>query len=185
MSCRRRRSAILDILFLAIIIVFLFGLYNYMFASVSVIGISMESTLHNGDRVLVYKMGKPDYGDIVVFNSHLVSEAGERYFVKRVIGLPGDEISINYDSDEDNYFVWRNGIRLDEGQINSSSPIASEMPSVTVAEGYFFFLGDNRGESSDSRTGLMGRLDSISGRVVARYSLKGSKPDFELIKRTP
>lgn len=156
-----------------------------MFSSVSVIGISMESTLHNGDRVLVYKMGKPDYGDIVVFNTHLVSDEGERYFVKRVIGLAGDEISINYDPDEDKYFVWRNGYRLDEAQIDSATPITSEMPSITVAEGYFFFLGDNRGESVDSRTGLMGRLDSISGRVVARYSLNGNKPDFELIKRAP
>lgn len=184
MARRRLRSALIDILFLAIIAVLVYGLYNYMFASIPVIGKSMEHTLHDADKVLVYKTGKYGFGDIVVFNTHLMGDEGERHFVKRIIGLPGDEVSINYDRDSKRFYVWRNGVRLDEEYINEDSPMNAEMPSITVPEGEFFFLGDNRGDSSDSRTGLLGRLDSIVGRVVARYRIDSDTFDINLIKRT-
>ncbi|HOB63866.1 MAG TPA: signal peptidase I [Clostridia bacterium] len=181
---RRIRSAIYDVLFLAIIAFLLFGLYKYIFMSVTVEGVSMQSTLYDKDKVLVIKGGKYGLDDIVVFNTHLRDDGGgERYFVKRIIGLPGDEISINYDDEQDMYFVWRNGAKLIESYIDSESPLDAEMPSIVVPEGQFFFLGDNRGHSSDSRMGMMGKLDSISGRVIARYRLNGDKFDFEFIKR--
>ncbi|MDD3947523.1 MAG: signal peptidase I [Clostridia bacterium] len=183
MARRRIRSAILDILFLAIIAVLAFGLFQYMFSTIPVLGVSMETTLHDNDKVLVYKIGKYDYGDIVVFNTHLIGDGGERYFVKRIIGLPNDEISIYYDDDDKKFYVWRNGERLEEEYIQSDSPMTAEMPAIVVPQGEFFFLGDNRGESSDSRTGLMGKLDSITGRVVARYHITQHHFDFEFIKR--
>jgi len=183
MAGRRIRSALTDLLFLAICLALIYGLYNYMFASIPVVGSSMEDTLSNGDKVLVYKTGKYQYGDVVVFNTHLQGNDGERYFVKRIIALPGDEISINYDRDGKVFYIWRNGIRLDETSVDEASPLSSEMASMIVPEGEFFFLGDNRGESNDSRNGIMGRLDSIVGRVVARYVLNWGTFDADLVKR--
>lgn len=183
MAGRRIRSALTDLLFLAICLALVYGLYNYMFSSIPVVGSSMENTLRDGDKVLVYKTGKYRYGDIVVFNTHIQSADGERYFVKRIIALPGDEISINYDAQDETYYIWRNGERLDESGMDYASTLSEEMASMVVPEGKFFFLGDNRGESNDSRSGLMGRLDSIVGRVVARYVVDWDTFDVGFVRR--
>ncbi|TVP65400.1 MAG: signal peptidase I [Nitriliruptor sp.] len=148
---------------------------------------SMEPTLSVNDRMIVekitYRFREPVRGEIVVFEGEsLVDRAvedttGERLvrvvgqflgvvpasardFVKRVIGLPGDEILIR------DGVVSVNGVPIDEPYVVFDDP--SDYGPVTVPEGSLFFLGDNRPNSSDSRRGLgFVPEDKVVGRSYA------------------
>jgi signal peptidase I len=134
---------------------------------------SMVPTLEVGQRVLVNRIGthfgEPDRGDIVVFkppagaDSHRcgipsqpadghpcskpTAEKSENNFIKRVIGLPGDEIYVR------NNRAYVNGKLLEESYIrNTSCDDLCNLPKpITVPPDHFFMMGDNRGESDDSR----------------------------------
>jgi signal peptidase I len=145
---------------------------------------SMEPTLMVDDRMVVekvtFRFRGPQRGEIVVFEGETESvpddtgavaevvrgvgqflgvvPASARDFVKRVIGLPGDEVRI-----EDGT-VFVNGEPLDEPYKVDE---ANDYGPVLVPEGHLFFLGDNRPNSSDSRRGLgMVAQDSVVGRAV-------------------
>ncbi len=145
---------------------------------------SMEPTLSVNDRMVVekitYLFRDPARGEIVVFEGEELGEvdpdstAGERLvrvvgqflgvvpasardFVKRVIGLPGDEIRI------EEGVVFVNDIPLDEPYVAFEDP--SDFGPITVPDDALFFLGDNRPNSSDSRRGLgFVPLDKVVGR---------------------
>lgn len=146
---------------------------------------SMEPTLMIDDRMVVekisYRFREPERGEIIVFEGESeplptddggavggvargigqflgVVPASARDFVKRVIGLPGDEIRI-----EDGQ-VYVNDVPLDEPYKVDE---ANDYGPVIVPEGRLFFLGDNRPNSSDSRRGLgMVHRDRVVGRAV-------------------
>ncbi|MBA4495833.1 signal peptidase I [Paenactinomyces guangxiensis] len=130
---------------------------SYLFAPYQVHGTSMFPTL-NGDELLIvnkwiYKVSAPEYGDIVVFHT-----PEERDFIKRVIGLPGDRISIK------NGKVYRNGQLLREPYINGA--MRDEPPEErNVPEGTLFVLGDNRNNSKDSREIGPVSMENIVGRA--------------------
>jgi signal peptidase I len=130
---------------------------------------SMEPTLKVGQRVLVnrlvYDFGKPHRGDVIVFhppnslNCAVSLRSGEpcpkgsekpagEYFVKRVMGLPGDRISIH----EGHPVI--NGHELTDEPYITPCGMSGEcnMPHpITVPAGHYFMMGDNRGDSDDSR----------------------------------
>ena len=134
---------------------------------------SMVPTLEVGQRVLVNRIGthfgEPDRGDIVVFKppagadshrcgipsqpadghpcSRPTPEKSENNFIKRVIGLPGDEIYVR------NNRAYVNGEPLEEPYVrNASCDDLCNLPKpITVPPDHFFMMGDNRGESDDSR----------------------------------
>jgi|AGTN01.1.fsa_nt_gi signal peptidase I, bacterial type len=179
---RRVRSVILNILFILVCAGVAYGISNLLFTSIPVDGVSMEATLHDGDRILLYKIGNYQYGDIVVFNSHIRdTDGGEKYLVKRIIGLPGDVIEVKLDGDG-KYYTYRNGEKLIENYLGTQ--MAYDCPPITVEPGAFFYMGDNRGPSSDSR-GInhpLGKLDSILGRVILRYNTSDGF-DVSVVKR--
>ncbi len=149
---------------------------------------SMEPTLQINDRMIVekvsYRFREPGRGEVVVFegetsgnvtepNQGLVQRfvrgtgqflgvvpANARDFVKRVIGVPGDEVRIDADGT-----VYVNEQPIDEPYVVFEDQ--REYGPVTVPEGAYFFLGDNRPNSSDSRFGLgFVKEDHIVGRAV-------------------
>ena len=142
---------------------------------------SMEPTLHcarpgNGclarfsDRVLanrfIYHFRSPARGDIIVFNTPAraaaVCGAGGT-FVKRLIGLPGERLSVQRG------FVYVDGSKLDEPYIQASRRGADNFGPVEVPRDHYFFMGDNRIQSCDSRRwGSVARSDLI-GEVFAVY----------------
>jgi len=129
---------------------------------------SMEDTLHPEDYVFLakqaYVFGDVEFGDIIVFESQLLDErARPKSLIKRVTGLPGDVIEIKDDA------VYRNGQRLYEPFIKGDVTPGA-MAAVTVPEGAYFVLGDNRSVSMDSRAAAVGFVteDRIQGKVIFR-----------------
>ena len=150
---------ILETIVLAIVLYF--GI-NALSARVRVDGFSMIPTLQNGEYILVnklaYKTGQPNRGDIIVFR--LPGDESQD-LIKRVIGLPGDTIEVR------NGQVYVNGAALAEPYL--SQPTNSTIPARQVEPGRYFVMGDNRNNSSDSRSfGSIARSD-IVGRAWVVY----------------
>jgi signal peptidase I len=149
---------------------------------------SMETTLMEKDQLIVerlsYAFGQPKHGDIIVFIDELEvnntiparikrlyedmfskirQKDGHLRLVKRVIGLPGDEINI-----EDGY-VFVNGVRLEEEYLSVPTNAKSLDYPLIVAEDSYFVLGDNRTVSLDSRDFGSVSIEKIEGRVMFRF----------------
>jgi signal peptidase I len=121
----------------------------------------MEPHLHSGEFVIVnklaYKFGSPQIGDVIVF--HFPRDPKQEY-IKRVIGLPGDQVIIS------NKQVKINGRVLDEPYI-AAQPVYQG--SWTVTEDSLFVLGDNRNNSSDSHNWGLVPLSSVVGKALFVY----------------
>ncbi|MCS6993667.1 MAG: signal peptidase I [Anaerolineales bacterium] len=152
---------LLDVLETLLLSAALFLVINALSARVRVDGSSMLPTLHNGEFVLVnriaYRFETPQRGDIVVF--HYPPDPSQD-LIKRVIGLPGEEVTIQ------DGVVRVNGEPLVE-------PYISEPPLYAgtwlVPEGHLFVLGDNRNDSSDSHSWGMLPYENIVGKAVLIY----------------
>lgn len=139
---------------------------------------SMTDTLNVNDRVLVnklsYRIGDIERGDIVVFEKPPTAPGSITDFIKRVAALPGETITF-VDGD-----VFIDGQLLNEPYLNgatrpNSAAIVSEgctnTPAAdrcTLAEGWYFVLGDNRDNSTDSRSFGPIEEDAIVGRAFLR-----------------
>jgi signal peptidase I len=127
-------------------------------------GESMLPTLNHGERLLVdklsYRFVEPARGDIVVFK--YPANPSEQ-FIKRIIGVPGDVVSI------ENGIVYVNGQALDEDYI--SGPARIGFRQQVVPPGTYFVLGDNRNNSEDSRFRSVGFVpkENLVGKAVWRY----------------
>lgn len=129
----------IKILLISIILTVLVN--KYLILKVNVPSESMEPTLNVGDKLLVtniYNLDNLQFGDIVVFYSKEL----EQYMVKRLIGFPGDSITIDHGK------LFVNGQYKKEEYIELKDEYTGEFK---VEEGKYFFLGDNRPISLDSR----------------------------------
>lgn len=126
-------------------------------------GSSMFPGIQHSDRIVVdeilHRVVPVERGDVVVLEYPLDRSLD---YVKRVIGLPGDEVLIVFGH------VWVNGVRLHEPYVDSNSLDKKSFESCTVKQGHFFVLGDNRSRSSDSREFGQVPLDCLRGTVRAR-----------------
>jgi signal peptidase I len=130
-------------------------------------GHSMEPTLGDNNYLLIeqlsYYWENPHLGDIIVFQSEMTDPDGEkRDLIKRVIGSEGDHITISDGR------VYVNDVPLKEKYIKGSW--TSGNMDLTVPQDAVFVLGDNRGNSMDSRSEAVGFVDEnrIRGRVLIR-----------------
>jgi signal peptidase I len=125
---------------------------------------SMIPTLQINDRVLVnkfiYRFTEPERGDIVVFES---VDNSDEDLIKRVVGLPGDEIAVRGGK------LFVNGEPQKEPYTNQKLPDMTSFAQTTVPEGHVFVMGDNRGNSQDSR--VFGPLprENIEGEAFLRF----------------
>ena len=140
-----------------IALVFTFGM-----RFVSVVGGSMEPTLHSMDWVFVTQSEyEPAYGDIVVISQP--NSYGQN-IIKRVIAVGGQSVDINFSTGQ----VFVDGQEIYEPYINNATTNHYDMTfPVTVPEGHVFVLGDNRQGSIDSRSSTIGfiRNDYLLGRA--------------------
>ncbi len=155
------RRWLLDVIETGLLAVVLFFGINALSARIRVESISMLPTLHPGDFVVVnkiaYRFGPPDRGDIVVFR--LPRDPSQRY-IKRAIGLPGEQIDIRAGS------VYINGELIEEPYLQVSTTRGG---SWLVPEGSVFVMGDNRNNSSDSRIWGVVPLDNFIGKAFFVY----------------
>ncbi len=134
---------------LLVAFVLLFGVVRpFIVESFYVPSESMVPTLLVGERLLVnkfiYRFAEPERGDIVVFRARK-ADGEEVNLVKRVLGLPGDEIAV-----QDGVLLL-NGVPQKERYLNRDPADESSFGPTRVPPGYVFVMGDNRARSFDSR----------------------------------
>lgn len=128
---------------------------------------SMSPTLNNNDFLLInrflYKRGAPERGDIVVFKSNMKTENGsDKLLIKRVIAIPGERLVISEG------LVYIDGKLLEEDYIPNI--ITSGEIDLVIPKNKLFAMGDNRGNSLDSRDPGLGLVDeeAIIGKAFLR-----------------
>jgi len=191
----KQRNLIVEIVgIVAVALLLAFLIQLFLVKTYRIPSESMEPTLDIGQRVLVNRIGThfgdPSVGDIVVFHppagadlgppicgapnqgyhtpspcSTPTTESSSQTFIKRVVGVGGDRISIR------DGHVIRNGEPEDDPYIRPcGSGLGCDFPApITVPEGSFFMMGDNRGASDDSRYWGPVPKDWIIGKAFATY----------------
>ncbi|MCR4644422.1 MAG: signal peptidase I [Oscillospiraceae bacterium] len=173
---------VIDILETMLVSVFaVLLIFGYFMRPVTVEGRSMVPTLHNADRLVMFRLlYQPKQGDIVVVNNyegHTLDEDGnivptkglDENIIKRVIAVSGQKVEVNSDKGE----VYVDGVMLNEPYVNEltyTDDRAFTYP-IVVPEGYIFVMGDNRNHSTDSRSTRVGLVskEDVLGRAYFRY----------------
>ena len=155
----------------------------FVFRSYQVDGPSMENTLQNADKLIIWKVPRswarvtghayiPDRGDIVVFTESGLSQFGQqdtKQLIKRVIGLPGDHLVLN----NDHYVIYNkahpHGFNPDTTlPYGHNFPVTTGNVDLTLGKNQIFVSGDNRPDSLDSRAFGPINASQIVGKLVLR-----------------
>ena len=129
----------------------------------------METTLSDGDNLIVdkltYRFNDPERFDIIVFPFQYQEDT---YYIKRIIGLPGETVQID---EKGNIYI--NGEILQESygrEIIFPENVGIAIDPIVLGEDEYFVMGDNRNNSSDSRTEIVGNIhrDDIIGKAWLR-----------------
>jgi len=149
----------------------------FLFEPVIVLGSSMENTLFSNERLIVskitYLLREPKRGEIIVLKymagkesliSRVFPPSNEVDYIKRVIGVPGDEIDIRDGK------VYINGEELEESYTKGSTYAKDVKLPLVVPDDSYFVMGDNRENSNDSRAKAVGLIpmSRIKGKAVLR-----------------
>lgn len=156
---------------------------SHVFHSYEVDGASMETTLQNGDRLIVYKLPKtianitgneyiPHRWDVIIFDrpAEIAAPNSVKHLIKRVIALPGERVVVKdgvvtvYNNENPNGFNPDNGQPYTNGFDRTVGNV-----DVTVGANEIFVLGDNRNNSTDSRVFGPISTELIVGKATARF----------------
>lgn len=166
---RVMREMISTLLYLLIVLSITYVVIHYVGQRTEVQGASMESTLNDGDNLIVdkitYRFRDPQRFDIIVFPFQYEEDT---YYIKRIIGLPGETVQIDLDGT-----IYINGEVLEENygrEIIKPENVGIAVKPVVLGEDEYFVMGDNRNNSSDSRIEAVGNIhrSDIIGRAWMR-----------------
>ena len=139
--------------FLACAVVYVLGM------STSMIGVSMEPVLQNGEQVLINRyadfLKKPARGDVVSFLQK--GKRNAHYYIKRVVAVPGDTVQIIDGR------LHVNGVQVQEEGFDKMADAGIAENPLTLGTDEYFVLGDNRNDSEDSRSANIG---TVSGKNI-------------------
>lgn len=164
------KSGIIDLIeFIAIVAAVLIVLRFFVAEPHKVSGSSMVPNFHDGDYIITNKVAlktsQPKRGEVIILQN---PRNTDQVFIKRVIGLPGEKVKIS------GGHVYIDGEVLDEpylpqGLATHGESFLSEGEEISVPEGQYFVIGDNRGGSSDSREWGPVNFPLIIGQAWLRY----------------
>lgn len=154
-------------IYLLVVICAAYLIITYVGQRTQVLGSSMETTLSENDNLIVdkitYRFSDPKRFDIIVFPFQYATHT---YYIKRIIGLPGETVQIDEDGN-----IYINGEILEEsyGREIIQNPGRAVEP-IQLGDDEYFVLGDNRNNSSDSRDPSVGNIkrEDIIGRAWLR-----------------
>lgn len=167
----KMKSVLKEILSISIYLLLVFCaaylIVTYVGQRTQVSGSSMETTLSDGDHLIVdkisYRFGSPERFDIIVFPFQYDTDT---YYIKRIIGMPGETVQI-----DDSGAIYIDGEVLEEsyGREVIQSPGRASDP-IQLGDDEYFVMGDNRNNSSDSRDPSVGNIHrrDIIGRAFIR-----------------
>lgn len=163
-----KRSFFIELaIYVVCAVLFVIFIPKYVMERISVYGPSMENNYYEGDQILAEKlsvrMGRLKRYDVIFF--HPLGDREVDEYIKRIIGLPGDDIYI-----EDSV-IYVNGQPLDEDfGAEPEFEAYSAYEQIHLASDEYFVMGDNRNNSTDSRSTLVGpvKKEDIEGRAVLR-----------------
>ena len=167
------RNTMIFIVVLLLAMLFIFFLNSSVYINIEVVGSSMNPTLSSGDYVVAntYKTA-PDYNNVVIVAPKNVAILKDRWIIKRVIAKGGDTVKIT----NGKVYLKKSGsedfIMLQESYIQGKTAVEGHDEFiVTVEKGYYFVMGDNRENSSDSRVfGTFSRSEIVG--VVEKWAIK-------------
>lgn len=154
-------------IYLLVVLLITYLIVQYVGQRTEVVGSSMESTLSDGDNLIVdkitYRFKDPERYDIIVFPFQYEENT---YYIKRIIGMPGETVQI-----DDEGVIYINGEELKESygkEVIHDPGIAQS--KITLESDEYFVMGDNRNNSTDSRQASVGniRKKDILGRAWLR-----------------
>ena len=164
-QAKRNKSALDWVESITYSLIFIVLLFTFLFRITTVSGISMVPTLYDNDKLFISSLFyTPSRQDIIVVDAYI--NYGHP-LVKRVVGIAGDEIDINFETGE----VFVNGELQDEPYISGPTIQRYDLTfPLIVPESTVFVMGDNRPLSLDSRSGAIGFVDvrSILGKAIWR-----------------
>lgn len=133
-------------------------------------GASMEPTFHDKEYLIVdelsYRFNSPERGQVIVFR---YPRNPQEYFIKRIIGLPGEEVQVKDGKVTVFSSAYPDGLILDESYLPANLETYSDSEAkVTVGADEYYVLGDNRGASKDSRYFGIVNKSFVTGKILFR-----------------
>ncbi len=163
-----KREILDTVLYFLFLFVAVWAIVTFVGQRTVVNGESMYDTLNDGDNLWVdkfsYHFKDPQRFDIVVFPMY----DGEEYFIKRIIGMPGETVRIDHQGN-----IYINGELLEEDygyETIEPGMVGRAFEGVTLGDDEYFVMGDNRNESEDSRFDIVGNVkrEDLMGKAVFR-----------------